>query len=110
MAVEVHGLCQVNMPEAVEREECQVPILCSPNIHSYDHVLILIQGNGEVMPGTWSRYLLMNKTEDGRPIDLGSMLPQIEYAKSKGMGIVILNPNYEVDKAGLRPPEHVSGH
>ena len=50
--------------------------------------VVLIQGTGAVRAGLWARSVCIN---DG--MKLGSMLPQIEWARQKGHDVLVMNPN-----------------
>lgn len=58
----------------------------------------MIQGTGEVRAGIWARSVCTK--ED---LGFGSMLPQIEWAKQKGIPVLIMNPNHSED-SGERVP------
>lgn len=60
-----------------------------------ERALILIQGTGDVRAGYWARSVCMNDT-----LDLGSVIPDIEFAKSNGFSYIVLNPNYSKDEEG----------
>ena len=63
--------------------------------------LVLIQSTGSksyIRAGEWAKYLCV--IED---FHQGSMLPQVDWAVSKGIPILIMNPNYDVDPATKEP-------
>ena len=54
--------------------------------------MVLIQGNGACRAGFWARSVCVNEG-----LVMGSMLPQIEFARSLGQSVIVLNPNMEKD-------------
>jgi len=54
--------------------------------------LVLIQGTGEVRAGIWSRGCCLNAS-----LDIGSMIPYINWANNMGFSILIMNPNMRID-------------
>ena len=73
-------------------------IFISNSIASPSHLLILIQGAGEVRPGIWSRSVCL--TDD---IDLGSMIPLVNLASNHNWVTLIMNPNLTHDEQSYRP-------
>mmetsp|Transcript_1413 Transcript_1413/g.2487 ORF Transcript_1413/g.2487 Transcript_1413/m.2487 type:complete len:119 (+) Transcript_1413:477-833(+) len=66
--------------------------------------LVLIQGSGEVRPGQWTRSVCINAN-----MELGSMLPQVDWAvNQQKMAVIILNPNQTRD-AQTREPIPLNG-
>ena len=63
-------------------------IFHSPNLSSYEKLLVLIQGSGEVRAGIWSRKLTLTHS-----LESGTQIPFIQRAKQLGYGVVVLNPN-----------------
>jgi hypothetical protein len=51
--------------------------------------LVLIQGSGAVRAGEWARSICLKDD-----LFMGSMLPQLEWAKTFGHPVLIMNPNY----------------
>lgn len=56
------------------------------------HALVLIQGTGQVRAGMWTRSVCINDC-----LEIGSMLPQIEWAVSNKIPVLVMNPNYNRD-------------
>ena len=54
--------------------------------------LLIIQGNGEVRPGIWSRQVCINDN-----LNKGSMIPYIELATKNKLSVIIFNPNERKD-------------
>jgi hypothetical protein len=54
--------------------------------------LVLIQGTGAVRAGIWARSVCINDS-----FELGSMLPQVQWAVDQGYPFIIMNPNYNTD-------------
>lgn len=73
-------------------------IFLSNSIKSPSHLLILIQGAGEVRPGIWSRSVCL--TDD---IDLGSMIPLVSLASAQNWVTLIMNPNLTHDEQTYKP-------
>lgn len=68
----------------------QAPIFLSEDWQTNDQrALVLIQGTGDVRSGYWARSVCMNDT-----LDLGSMIPDIEFAQNHGFSVMVVNPNY----------------
>ena len=64
-----------------------------PTINNKNKVgLVLIQGTGAVRAGIWARSVAINEN-----FYLGTMLPQVYWAQSNGIPILIMNPNYLQD-------------
>ena len=51
--------------------------------------LVLIQGTGAVRAGVWARSVVVNDS-----LEIGSMLPQIEWANENKLPVIVMNPNY----------------
>ena len=49
----------------------------------------MIQGSGAVRAGEWARSICLKDD-----LFMGSMLPQLEWAKTFGHPVLIMNPNY----------------
>ena len=56
--------------------------------------LILIQGTGAVRAGQWARACCVNDN-----FEIGSMLPQVEWALEKGISTLVMNPNHDSAKS-----------
>ena len=56
--------------------------------------LVLIQGSGAVRPGIWARSVCINDC-----LEYGTMIKQTEWAREKGYGVLIMNPNHESNKS-----------
>jgi len=54
--------------------------------------LVLIQGTGAVRAGIWARSVCINNS-----LQLGSVFPMLEFAKSNGFSVIVLNPNMSYD-------------
>ena len=50
--------------------------------------LVLIQGTGNVRAGIWARSVCNNEN-----FELGSFLPQIEWAQMNDYPVIVMNPN-----------------
>ena len=96
------------VPEKVQTK-LKCPIYMSPEFRqpgaaNKDRIgLVLIQGTGAVRAGVWARSVCVNDS-----LDLGSMLPQIEWAVfEKQYPVLVMNPNYNKDLATGKPiPEN----
>lgn len=76
--------------------KAQAPIFKSHDWETNtERALVLIQGTGDVRAGIWARSVCMNDT-----LDLGSKLPDIEFATQYGFSVIVLNPNYNKDTDG----------
>lgn len=76
--------------------KAQAPIFVSEDWQTNTkRALILIQGTGDVRSGYWARSVCMNDT-----IELGSMIPDIEFAQNYGFSVLVMNPNYSKDEKG----------
>lgn len=49
--------------------------------------LVLIKGSGAVRAGVWARSAAVNDN-----LEMGSMLPQVKWARDQGMPVLIMNP------------------
>ena len=68
-----------------ELEQCEIYV---KDLSKKKKCLVLIQGSGPVSPGIWARSVCINEG-----LDLGSMLPFIQWGEDSNCSIVILNPN-----------------
>lgn len=50
--------------------------------------LVLIQGTGAVRAGIWARSVCINEN-----LELGSMLPQVDWAVKNEYAVFVMNPN-----------------
>jgi hypothetical protein len=71
------------------RESPKCNIFISENFSNPSALLVLIQGAGEVRAGIWSRSVCLKDN-----MDLGSMIPFVEFAKSQNWLTLIMNPNF----------------
>lgn len=62
------------------------------DLYENPRLLILIQGKGNVRPGTWSRSICINDS-----LEAGSMIPYITQAINLNYSVLILNPNLRKD-------------
>ena len=58
-------------------------------------ILVLIQWTGDVRAGIWAWSVVMNDK-----MSLGSVFPQLEYAKEHGYAVIVFNPNYDQNEEG----------
>jgi hypothetical protein len=66
--------------------------------------LILIQGAGAVRAGIWARSVCINDS-----LITGSVFPFLDFAKTEGFEVIVLNPNYCYDpKTHERIPQNES--
>ena len=65
-----------------------------PNIlqNSRNTALVLIQGREPVRAGIWARSVCVDDD-----LFLGSMLPQINWARVRGFPVLVMNPNFNKD-------------
>ena len=94
---------KVMIPHKEELQEgyAQAPIFISEDWETNkNRALVLIQGTGDVRSGFWARSVCMNDT-----IDLGSMIPDIDFARKNGFSVLVMNPNYSYtpDKIKVSP-------
>ena len=68
----------------------RVPVYITPNWRNTEKLLLVIQSNGELKPGIWSKKALINR---GGGLKSGSMLPVFHRASREKYAIVVLNPN-----------------
>ncbi|CAI2375049.1 unnamed protein product [Moneuplotes crassus] len=89
----------------VEIDFAQAPIFISDDWETNtERALVLIQGTGEVRAGLWSRSVCINES-----IDLGSMIPDIEFAQKNGFSVLVMNPNYAQSSNGAEVDPKISG-
>ena len=87
------------IPEEVAEGEAQCPIFVSPDINEKERCVVLIQGAGDVRAGVWARSVTMNDT-----LTLGSVLPQLDFAREYGCSAIVFNPNFYKDSDGNPVP------
>ncbi|XP_053611254.1 FAM172 family protein homolog CG10038 [Plodia interpunctella] len=63
-------------------------IFVSKDYDKKDVLMILINGSGAVRAGQWARSLIINDC-----LDMGTQIPYIQKAQSKGYGVMVLNTN-----------------
>ena len=98
--VNEYGLTKVHVPERCDESlsKARCPVFMSKEFHEPSEAnrekagLVLIQGTGSVRAGIWARSVCINDD-----FDLGTMLPQIEWAKAKGYPVLVMNPNHNYD-------------
>lgn len=97
LLVEQEGLLQVKVPlECNDKEEDPTSfVFHSPDLPSYEKLLVLIHGSGVVRAGQWSRRLIINHS-----LESGSQIPYIQHAKQLGYGILVMNSNQNRDTSG----------
>jgi hypothetical protein len=94
--VEKYGLREVWLPLSDNPDSPKVNIFISPDLFTnFSTCLVLIQGTGPVRAGIWARGACMN-----HGLNMGSVLPMLEYAKKNGMSVVVMNPNMSRDAKG----------
>eukprot|EP00271_Cylindrocystis_brebissonii_P006506 TRINITY_DN19283_c0_g2_i1.p1 TRINITY_DN19283_c0_g2~~TRINITY_DN19283_c0_g2_i1.p1 ORF type:complete len:677 (+),score=136.41 TRINITY_DN19283_c0_g2_i1:33-2033(+) len=69
-------------------EDLRCPIFVSKTVKTADAVLMLLCGTGRVAAGQWARKLCINES-----LYTGSVIPFLEWAHARGIGVVVLNPN-----------------
>lgn len=69
-----------------------------------ERALVLIQGTGDVRSGYWARSVCMNDT-----VELGSMIPDIDFARQYGFSVLVMNPNYFVSKKKVKVDSRIRG-
>lgn len=100
------GLETIHVPEISKPgNDSKCPIYMSKEFRNITNnkdktALVLIQGTGAVRAGIWARSVAINDN-----LEIGSMLPQVEWALSKAMPVIVMNPNYNVDpETGVKIP------
>ncbi|XP_026749981.2 FAM172 family protein homolog CG10038 [Galleria mellonella] len=63
-------------------------IFVSKDYDKKDTLMILINGSGVVKAGQWARSLIINES-----LEMGTQVPYIKKALSKGYGVMVLNTN-----------------
>jgi hypothetical protein len=100
---ETFGLKEVKIPK--DSKEGQASIFVSADYWTNPNLLVLIQGTGAVRAGFWARSVVINDS-----LEMGSMLPQLEFAKTRGCSVIVMNPNENKDETtGQRVDEEVLG-
>ena len=97
--IDVFGMQKVFVPfdEHATENKARAPIFVSSDWYSNSkRALVLIQGTGQVRAGCWSRSVCVKDT-----IELGSMIPDIEFAQKNGFSVIVMNPNYDEDENGI---------
>ena len=95
----------VPLSKHLNEGKAQAPIFVSEDFETNtEKALILIQGTGDVRSGYWARSVCMNDT-----IELGSMIPDIEFAQKYGFSVLVMNPNYTKDEEGNSVDKQVKG-
>lgn len=95
----------VPLSKHLNEGKAQAPIFVSEDWETNtERALILIQGTGDVRSGYWARSVCMNDT-----IELGSMIPDIEFAQNNGFSVLVMNPNYTKDEKGNSVDKQVKG-
>ncbi|RHZ64211.1 hypothetical protein Glove_326g173 [Diversispora epigaea] len=89
------GLKREIIPVGLKEDDNQPKsrIYLSENALECQNLLLLIQGSGVVRPGQWARQVIMNES-----LELGSMYPYIQKAQELNWGIVIFNPNNNMEE------------
>ena len=84
----------VPLKEELTEERVQAPIFISQDWYkNTNRALIFIQGTGSVRAGWWARSVWIKDN-----LDLGSMIPDIEFAIKNGFSVLVMNPNYDEDE------------
>eukprot|EP01130_Rhizamoeba_saxonica_P010068 TRINITY_DN4123_c0_g1_i1.p1 TRINITY_DN4123_c0_g1~~TRINITY_DN4123_c0_g1_i1.p1 ORF type:complete len:342 (+),score=60.13 TRINITY_DN4123_c0_g1_i1:47-1072(+) len=85
------GYEQIWLPlDAQHSPRCN--IFTSPNFHTCNKLIVLIQGSGAVRAGQWARALCINDS-----LETGSILPYLNKAQELGYGVIVPNPNFNED-------------
>lgn len=74
-----------------------VPIFVSPGFMEASALLFVIQGSGHVRVGVWGCSLCINKN-----LEWGTAMPYVARALAAGYGVVLVNPNQNVDEDGQK--------
>jgi len=83
----------------------QAPIFISKDWETnQQRALVLIQGTGDVRSGYWARSVCMNDT-----LELGSMIPDIEFARKYGFSVMVMNPNYNMTPEKVKVDRKILG-
>jgi hypothetical protein len=85
--VDEQELHRVTSEAMLKHTRCNIFI--SSDFWKCERLLVIIQSSGAVRPGQWSRSLCITHS-----IHAGSIVDYLELAKESGMGVIILNPNY----------------
>lgn len=79
-------------------------IFISPDFYeNQGRCLVLIKGSAPSIAGTWARSELVNTS-----LNMGSVLPYIEYAQTMGQSVIILNPDVTHDSISKQAIPHCS--
>eukprot|EP00347_Sterkiella_histriomuscorum_P010396 403376461 len=90
--IQKYGMVEVMIPEDEAGPKCNIFVSQNYFDDSVNKCFVIIQGTGEVRAGMWSRRVCINDN-----LNLGSMLPQIEWALSQGFKVIVFNPNMRKD-------------
>lgn len=107
LMVEKFNMSVVMVPfkEDLTKGAAQAPIFKSHDWETNtERALVLIQGTGDVRSGYWARSVCMNDT-----LELGSMIPDIEFAQAYGFSVLVLNPNYNKNEKGEKVDSLIRG-
>ena len=97
----VHNLQRIALPSVDAPAHCD--IFVSPELETFDNILVITTNKRDTKPGIWSRGLCIS---DG--LEKGSMLSTIKAAQGVGYGIVILNARTNVSENLLRRSKNTS--
>ena len=95
-----YGLQRVLIPE---EGEAKCPIFISKDLDSNERCMLLIQGSGDVRAGIWARSVNMNDLTS-----LGSVFPQLDFARQYGYSVIVANHNYNTDEDGNEVHESIN--
>lgn len=91
--------------EELSEGAAQAPIFVSEDWETNtERALVLIQGTGDVRSGYWARSVCMNDT-----MELGSMIPDIEFARNNGFSVIVFNPNYNRNEQNVTVDDKIRG-
>jgi hypothetical protein len=94
---------------AVSGEDPRCCIFVSRDFEQAEKLLVIVQGQGRVRAGVWGCALCINDD-----FDKGTALPYLRKAVELKYGVVVLNPNANVDDDGQRiigsesPEKHIA--
>eukprot|EP00033_Pygsuia_biforma_P001356 GCRY01001536.1.p1 GENE.GCRY01001536.1~~GCRY01001536.1.p1 ORF type:complete len:340 (+),score=61.81 GCRY01001536.1:106-1125(+) len=98
----------IKLPLNAKENESTTTVYASNYWKTKKTLLILIQGCGAVRPPQWARALCINNS-----LNEGTMFPYMDDAKMRDWGVLILNPNNNVDaknspiRGSVTPQDHV---
>lgn len=84
----IFGLLQSDPMNLVKIDINDSFAFVSQDFHSNDKLMIFIHGSGVVRAGQWARKLIINND-----LNLGTLIPDVLMAKSRGFGILVTNTN-----------------